>query len=77
MCAYWTVGLRETGIAKLLCCLVGDRELALKALTVLEMMSFLVTPALASPPRIQGSMEHSSTRGCNSHICAAVIGLTR
>lgn len=35
--------------------LVEDHELALKALTVLEMMSVLVTPALASPARIQAS----------------------
>ena len=57
MYAYWTVALRETGITKLLWFLVEDHEgFALKGLTVLEMMAFLVTPALASPPRIEASM---------------------
>lgn len=56
MCAYWTVALGERGIAKLLWFLVGSCELALKVLTVLEIIPCLVTPALASPPRIQASM---------------------
>lgn len=55
MYVYWTGALRARGLAKLLWFLVEDHELALKALTVLEMMSVLVTPALASPARIQAS----------------------
>lgn len=74
MYAYWTVALRERGIAKLLWFLVEDHELALKVLTMLEMMSVLVTPA---PPRIRTAWEHGFTRGCKSLICAAVIGLRR
>jgi len=53
--AYWTVAQKETGIAKLLWFLAEDHELALKALTTLEMMAFSVTPALASAPRIQAT----------------------
>lgn len=48
VCAYWP--LRGTGIAKLLWFLVGDHELAWKALTVLEMSLSVVTSALASCP---------------------------